>query len=127
MNGGSVNSIPNDEQRFRNLELIGEGAYGTVYSARDADGKRLALKVIRITANESDGIPLSTLREISNLKKVEAAHHPNIVKLYDVIFARRGYDVCMYLVFELCEYDLAKYITTFKQEIDATCVRVSTS
>lgn len=58
-----------------------QGAYGTVYKARDLNnpGKIVALKKVRVALTE-DGVPMSTLREIALLKQLDAFQHPNIVK-----------------------------------------------
>ena len=49
--------------------------------ARDIrnEGSIVALKKVRLPLNE-DGVPLSTLREISLLKQLEKFQHPNIVR-----------------------------------------------
>ena len=55
------------------------GAYGIVYRARDqTNGTYVALKKIRISI-ASDGIPMTTLREISLLKNLDSYNHPHIV------------------------------------------------
>lgn len=42
-------------------------------------GNIVALKKVRISLNEN-GVPMSTLREISLLKQLNASNHANIVK-----------------------------------------------
>lgn len=59
--------------------VILAGAYGIVYRARDTSGRYVALKKIRISLT-SDGIPMTTLREISLLKNLDSYNHPHIVK-----------------------------------------------
>ncbi|XP_070499228.1 cyclin-dependent kinase 6 [Chironomus tepperi] len=98
---------------FRDLDVIGNGAYGIVYRARDqTNGTYVALKKIRISIT-SDGIPMTTLREISLLKNLDSYNHPHIVKLLDVIHRRAERDnmLELYLVFEYLERDLADYIS----------------
>ena len=59
------------------LYRLGYGRYGTIFCARNKkDGKDYALKHVR-TEDETQGIPVTTLREISTLRSLE---HPNIVK-----------------------------------------------
>lgn len=68
--------------KFEVIEKIGEGAYGVVYKARDAtSNQNVAIKKIRLEHCE-DGIPQTTLREISFLKELD---HPNVVKLLDIV------------------------------------------
>lgn len=63
--------------------MIGKGAYGTVYKAKDVENDRMvALKRVRIVNNsEEKGVPVSTLREITLLKQLDNISHPNIVRL----------------------------------------------
>ena len=70
-----------EKQRYRKIQRVGEGTYGTVYKAMDNHLKCIvALKKIRLEC-EGDGIPASTLWEICLLKSVD---HVNVVKLLDV-------------------------------------------
>ena len=56
------------------------GAYGTVYKARDTiSDKIVAIKKVKLALTE-DGVPMSVLREISLLKQLGKANHPNIVR-----------------------------------------------
>lgn len=61
-------------------------------------GEVVALKKTKIE-NQSDGIPSTTLREISILHELS---HPNIVKLKDVILS----DTYIWFVQEFCNVDL---------------------
>ncbi len=66
--------------KYKELGLIGRGAYGTVFKARDnVTGRMVALKRIKIVSTE-DGMPVSTIREISMLKLLDSNAHPNIVR-----------------------------------------------
>ena len=81
-------------ENFKKIEKIGEGAYGTVYKAKDRiTNQYVALKHMDTEA-ESQGVPSTALREVSVLKEL---NHPNIVQLLDVVFAESGK---LYLVFE---------------------------
>lgn len=81
---------------------MGEGTYGVVYKARDKERDEIvALKRIRLEI-EDEGIPSTTLREISVLRQLK---HPNIVALNDVVQS----DGRLYLVFEFVDKDLKKY------------------
>lgn len=67
---------------YEDLSLIGNGAYGTVYKAKDkTSGQIVALKKVRIPLTE-DGLPMSTLREIAALKSLERYEHPHIVSIF---------------------------------------------
>lgn len=67
---------------YEDLSLIGNGAYGTVYKAKDkTSGQIVALKKVRIPLTE-DGLPMSTLREIAALKSLERYEHPHIVRIF---------------------------------------------
>ncbi|XP_011866036.1 PREDICTED: cyclin-dependent kinase 4-like [Vollenhovia emeryi] len=109
---------------FEDLSLIGNGAYGTVYKAKDkTSGQIVALKKVRIPLTE-DGLPTSTLREIAALKSLERYEHPHIVRLLDVCQGdyldlpsvdggrseRLDRGLTLWLVFEHVERDLASYI-----------------
>jgi serine/threonine protein kinase len=62
-------------QKYQREEKIGEGTYGTVYKAKDR--KTFQDVAIKRVKTEDEGIPSTTLREISILKQTE---HQNIVK-----------------------------------------------
>jgi len=89
-------------EKYHKLEKIGEGTYGVVYKAQDSSGDIVALKKIRLEA-EDEGIPSTAIREISLLKELQ---HPNIVRLRDVIHTDRR----LTLVFEYLHQDLKKLL-----------------
>ncbi|KAK6620218.1 hypothetical protein RUM44_006619 [Polyplax serrata] len=67
---------------YEDLALIGNGAYGTVYRAKNkVNGHIVAMKKIRVHLCEDGGLPPSTLREIAMLKQVDQYEHPNIVSV----------------------------------------------
>ena len=68
--------------RYDEIAIIGNGAYGTVYKARDLknEGQVVALKKIRIPTSTDEGMPMSTIREIAMLKQLEKFEHENIIK-----------------------------------------------
>ncbi|GBO04119.1 Cyclin-dependent kinase 6, partial [Araneus ventricosus] len=72
--------IQDTAENYEEVSLIGTGAYGTVYKARDLanEGQFVALKKIRVPLTE-EGVPLGTLREIALLKHLESFEHPNVV------------------------------------------------
>ncbi|XP_076765480.1 cyclin-dependent kinase 4 isoform X2 [Xylocopa sonorina] len=110
---------------YQDLSLIGNGAYGTVYKAKDLNtGQVVALKKVRVPLTE-DGLPTSTLREIATLKQLERFEHPHIVRLLDVCQGnylhlpsadgrseRLDRGLTLWLVFEHVERDLASYMSS---------------
>jgi serine/threonine protein kinase len=93
------------ESRYEKLEkgLLGEGTYGKVYKARDAQtGAFVAMKCMKLDSQE-EGVPSTAIREVALLKELP---HPNIVRLQDV-FCRPG---TLILVFDFLENDLKKHM-----------------
>lgn len=65
---------------YEKLAEIGGGAYGTVYKARDkVSGRFVALKSVRVQADHN-GLPVSTVREVALLRRLEQFDHPNVVR-----------------------------------------------
>lgn len=63
------------QDNYEKLEKIGEGTYGKVYKARDrTTGKIVALKKTRLEMEE-EGVPSTTLREISLLQMLSESNH----------------------------------------------------
>ncbi|KZV53755.1 cyclin-dependent kinase C-2-like [Dorcoceras hygrometricum] len=100
---------------FEKLEQIGEGTYGQVYMAKEKDtGEIVALKKIRMD-NEKEGFPITAIREIKILKKLE---HENVIKLKEIVTSpgREGvgqgnpdgnkFKGSIYMVFEYMDHDL---------------------
>ncbi|KAI5191003.1 cyclin-dependent kinase 2 [Nematocida sp. AWRm77] len=97
------------KETFQKIEKIGEGTYGVVYKAEEKSTKRtVALKKVRLGDNR-EGVPATTIREISLLKNLQ---HQNIIALYQVIYT----DNKLYLVFEYAETDLKKYLDKLRKE-----------
>mmetsp|Transcript_1925 Transcript_1925/g.3051 ORF Transcript_1925/g.3051 Transcript_1925/m.3051 type:complete len:294 (+) Transcript_1925:61-942(+) len=100
----------------KNGSNCGEGTYGVVYKARDRQTDQfVAMKKIRLET-EDDGIPSTTLREISTLRQLR---HPNIVELNDVIHS----DGRLYLVFEFVDKDLKKYMEAVSGPLDPELIK----
>ena len=95
--------IKNKLEKYTKVEKVGEGTYGVVYKCRVKDTNDfVALKKIRLE-NEDEGIPSTSIREISILKQLR---HPNIVYLIDLIHGEKK----LYLVFEFMDHDLKKFL-----------------
>ncbi|KAJ7997771.1 hypothetical protein DPEC_G00215580 [Dallia pectoralis] len=92
-------------KEFEKFNRIGEGTYGIVYRARDTRSDEIvALKKVRMD-KEKDGIPISSLREITLLLKLR---HPNIVELKEVVVG--SHLESLFLVMSYCEQDLASLL-----------------
>jgi serine/threonine protein kinase len=91
---------------YERTEMIGQGAYGIVFKGTKIDtGETIAIKRIAFADSTPEGgVPCNVIREISLLRELD---HPNVVKLLDIIQARRG---GLYLVFEHVAYDLKMYM-----------------
>ena len=87
---------------FERLDTLGEGTYGTVYSAKDKiTGEIVAIKKVKIH-DELEGFPITSLREIKMLQ--ETGHHINIVALREVVVGRKSDSI--FLVFEYSLIDM---------------------
>eukprot|EP00250_Pteridium_aquilinum_P005148 c15286_g1_i1 orf=106-1026(-) len=93
---------------YDKLEKVGEGTYGKVYRARERrTGRMVALKKTRLELEE-EGVPSTTLREISLLQTLSQSIY--IVKLLCVEQICKKGKSALYLVFEYMDTDLKKYI-----------------
>ena len=115
--------LPHAMSSRRNYEeicIIGRGAYGTVFKAKDTVNDRVvALKRVCIVNNtEEKGVPVSTLREITLLKQLDNMLHPNIVRMFDAFQTFKSAsgaadgppEVVLTIVFEHVEQDLSMFI-----------------
>uniref|UniRef100_A0A8C4HDN5 mitogen-activated protein kinase n=1 Tax=Dicentrarchus labrax TaxID=13489 RepID=A0A8C4HDN5_DICLA len=113
---GSCRSV----REFEKLNRIGEGTYGIVYRARDTKSDEIvALKKVRMD-KEKDGIPISSLREITLLLRLR---HPNIVELKEVVVGSQLES--LFLVMSYCEQDLASLLENMQtpfSEAQVKCI-----
>ncbi|KAG5839808.1 hypothetical protein ANANG_G00208920, partial [Anguilla anguilla] len=107
-------------KEFEKLNRIGEGTYGIVYRARDTQTDGIvALKKVRMD-KEKDGIPISSLREITLLLRLR---HPNIVQLKEVVVG--SHLESLFLVMSYCEQDLASLLENMQtpfSEAQVKCI-----
>lgn len=91
-------------QRFKNIEILGEGAYGKVYKVESANnpGEYFALKKFKESKN-LEGFNISAIREIAILKEL---NHDNIEKVIDTFYGIN----CLYVQYEYIECVLTKLI-----------------
>ncbi|XP_035388002.1 cyclin-dependent kinase 10 isoform X1 [Electrophorus electricus] len=105
-------------KEFEKLNRIGEGTYGIVYRARDTITHEIvALKKVRMD-KEKDGIPISSLREITLLLRLR---HPNIVELKEVVVG--SHLESLFLVMSYCEQDLASLLENMQSPFSEAQVR----
>ncbi|KAF8306766.1 Pkinase-domain-containing protein [Clavulina sp. PMI_390] len=91
---------------FELLNKLGEGTFGEVHKARQkATGQLVALKRI-IMKNETEGMPITALREIRILKELK---HPSVISLVTMIVQRQrgATESSIYMVFPYMDHDLA--------------------
>lgn len=90
-------------EKYEKLERLGEGTYGIVHRALHKPSNVIvALKVLKLESSGLNGIPMSSLREISLLMGLR---HQNIVRLIEVGCAVGN----ITMVFEYCEMDIRAY------------------
>mmetsp|Transcript_10166 Transcript_10166/g.15892 ORF Transcript_10166/g.15892 Transcript_10166/m.15892 type:complete len:313 (-) Transcript_10166:2557-3495(-) len=96
-------------ENYKRTEILGQGAYGKVYKGQDLrSGETVALKRA-LTTNEDEGIPPTTLREISILRAVSECEY--IVKLLDIVKARtKTGRFVLYIVFQFLDSDLKAFM-----------------
>ncbi|KAF4085699.1 hypothetical protein AMELA_G00097780 [Ameiurus melas] len=105
-------------KEFEKLNRIGEGTYGIVYRARDTHTHEIvALKKVRMD-KEKDGIPISSLREITLLLRLR---HPNIVELKEVVVGSQLES--LFLVMSYCEQDLASLLENMQSPFSEAQVK----
>lgn len=97
-----------DFAKYERITKIGQGTFGEVFKAKDRKtGRLVALKKV-IMENEKEGFPITALREIKILQQLK---HESIVDLIEICRSKptqyNRYKGSIYLVFELCDHDLA--------------------
>ncbi|TBU12632.1 protein kinase [Hamiltosporidium tvaerminnensis] len=97
-------------------DVIGEGTFGKVYLGY-LNGKSFALKKILYEKRDTNGFPLTTLREIKILKSLK---HKNIIEIIEVTVEKKDKEKIsksttdVYVVFPFMKQDLSVLIKNKK-------------
>ncbi|KAF7987662.1 hypothetical protein HCN44_003525 [Aphidius gifuensis] len=95
--------------KYEKITKVGQGTFGKVYKAKvkkDPD-TFVALKKI-MTENESEGYPITALREMKILQKLDNEHVVKLIEICNKKGSRKNnFAYKNYLVMEFCEHDLA--------------------
>ncbi|EJD54713.1 Pkinase-domain-containing protein [Auricularia subglabra TFB-10046 SS5] len=105
------------------LIKVGEGTFGEVHKARHKEGTEfVALKRI-FMHNETEGVPITALREIRILKTLK---HENILPLFDMIIHRQAGGKCadLYMIFPYMDYDLAGLLENKQVQLPASSIKM---
>ncbi|UMM18786.1 hypothetical protein L5515_014688 [Caenorhabditis briggsae] len=98
---------------FKNLQQIGQGGFGVVYSAQRENGEKVAIKKIGNAASQT--------RIKEEIKTMKLLRHRNIVQFYETFFENGE----TYLVMELCEGgSLMDYVKQKGPLDDSTAVHI---
>jgi cyclin-dependent kinase len=113
MQSFSVSIFLINMENYRRTEILGQGAYGKVYKGQDIrTGQLVALKRA-LTTSEEEGVPPTTLREISILKSISECEF--VVKLLDVVSTRtKSGKAILYIIFQFLDCDLKNFMITSK-------------
>ena len=100
-------------ENYKRTEILGQGAYGKVYKGQDLrTGQIVALKKA-LASTEEEGIPPTSLREISILKSISECEF--IVKLLDIVNTKtKSGKGILYIVFQYLDFDLKAFMVSTK-------------
>eukprot|EP01068_Selenidium_serpulae_P008017 Selendium_serpulae@DN4871_c0_g1_i1.p1 len=105
-------------ETYTQTRYLGQGTYGQVAEGRDVNtGQRVAMKRSHFDTGSDEFIPPSAVREISLMKDLN--HHPNVVKMHGVSCNSSR----VYMIIELAELDLKKYLKEKNRGIPLDVVR----
>lgn len=108
--------MTSDLSRYQKVEKLGKGTYGVVFKAIDKEtGEFVALKQMTF-AQEEDGIPATTLREMSILRSIS---HINIITLKDVIIQPNS----LTLIQEYLDYTLRFLLNRSKKRLNPDLIK----
>jgi serine/threonine protein kinase len=109
--------LNNIHKEYKLIGMVGAGTYGMVYKAWNYKHKKyFALKKIDISKNDSEGFPITAIREIKILKML---NHKNIIDLKELIMSKpnnhNNKRCSTFLVFEYMEHDFFCFL---KKEVE---------
>ncbi|TNV79752.1 hypothetical protein FGO68_gene431 [Halteria grandinella] len=93
----TIEDLLSTNKRYVPMKLIGEGSYGQVWLARDTLQERdVAIKVFTCAFGQTQGATLkigqAVATELSIMRQLQPARHPNIVQVYDYIESKQSKD-----------------------------------
>lgn len=104
---------------YEKVRKIEEGTYGVVFEAKDKEtGERVALKKLKLEG-EREGFPVTSLREINSLMQV--SHHPNIVRIREIVIGGPLAHPSVYIVMDYVEYDMRYWLDEFHHFSESEC------
>lgn len=104
---------------YEKVRKIEEGTYGVVFEAKDREtGERVALKRLKLEG-EREGFPVTSLREINSLMQI--SHHPNIVRLREVVMGGSSTHPSVYIVMDYVEYDMRYWLDEYHHFDESEC------
>ncbi|CAG8592376.1 6737_t:CDS:2, partial [Acaulospora morrowiae] len=107
-----LNNIPIG--KLKNKEIIGKGAFGCVYKCNIiGDSRMVAIKEVSVGDENSD---MSIKSFLDEFKVHSRAKNHRIIELFGMSYDE-SVDLC-YVVTELAECDLRKYLTDKKDELN---------
>ena len=113
-------AIPTRIGRFEIDRLLGTGAMGNVYLARDLElDRRVAIKTVKSDGMDAEAREKFLVRFKNEARAAGRLHHPSIVAVYDV---GEDPEVGPYLVFEYVAGSTLKQIIRSRGALDAASV-----
>ena len=89
----TLNSGDVVEGRYKFLQRIGKGAFGTVLLFEDAVvGEKLILKFLNPTVSQDEEMMQRFVHELRYSRKIT---HPNVIRIYDFLHIRGNYAISM--------------------------------
>jgi eukaryotic-like serine/threonine-protein kinase len=106
--------------RYEILELVGVGGMANVYKAYDIAGDRIV--AVKILKDELAGNEEFLRRFKNESKAIALLSHPNIVKVYDVIFSDKVNAIVMEYIdgITLKEYIEQQHVLSWKEAVHFT-------